>query len=635
ESGRVPLVTDAPFHEDLDATLATLTRRLLERRTAAGHWEGALASSALSTATAVIALILASRDDSSHFDRLIAKGARWLLTHQNADGGWGDTVRSRSNISTTALVWSALSMASSREALGTREPPGFADAHLDRAEAWLYETARDSVSPPAERLEPDVLRKAILLRYGKDKTFSVPILTALALARKLGRDRTTAWRNVPQLPFELATLPHRWFHHARLPVVSYALPALVAIGQVRHHFAPTSNPVLRRVRNRVRRPTLDVLRNMQPQSGGFLEAAPLTSFVAMSLAAAGHAGHPVVQRALRFLEESARSDGSWPIDTNLATWVTTLAVSALAGAGELERIDTGHVRAWLLAQQAAREHPFTHAAPGGWAWTDLTGGVPDADDTAGALLALRSLGPPDMTVRRQAAAGVEWLLGVQNRDGGIPTFCRGWGRLPFDRSTPEISAHALQALSAWRELLDRPLQTAVLHASRRALRCIAREQRADGAWAPLWFGNEQASDEENRTYGTARVLAGLQAPLVRDEPGSIDCRRKATAWLLHAQNEDGGWGGSHGVASSIEETGVALTALSRARPDADPDRTLRAVARGAAWLVEATKQGECTSASPIGLYFARLWYFEELYPVIFAIGGLAAARNCLIDTRTM
>ncbi len=31
------------------------------------------------------------------------------------------------------------------------------------------------------------------------------------------------------------------------------------------------------------------------------------------------------------------------------------------------------------------------AAPGGWSWTDQPGAVPDADDTAGALLALHQL----------------------------------------------------------------------------------------------------------------------------------------------------------------------------------------------------------------------------------------------------
>ena len=96
-----------------------------------------------------------------------------------------------------------------------------------------------------------------------------------------------------------------------------------------------------------------------------------------------------------------RPDGSWPIDTNLATWVTTLSVNALAACPTQQHpLDAERKRAirdWLLAQQYREEHPYTHAAPGGWAWTPLPGGVPDADDTAGALLALRNLGDRSMT----------------------------------------------------------------------------------------------------------------------------------------------------------------------------------------------------------------------------------------------
>jgi len=33
-------------------------------------------------------------------------------------------------------------------------------------------------------------------------------------------------------------------------------------------------------------------------------------------------------------------------------------------------------------------------------------------------------------------------------------------------------------------------------------------------------------------------------------------------WLLQAQNEDGGWGGAPGVASSPEETGLVLETLA-------------------------------------------------------------------------
>ena len=87
------------------------------------------------------------------------------------------------------------------------------------------------------------------------------------------------------------------------------------------------------------------------------------------------------------------------------------------------------------------------------------GAVPDADDTAGALLAFARWpgsaawsGDACARVDAAAAAGVQWLLGLQNRDGGWPTFCRGWGKLPFDRSGADLTAHALRALRAWRQL---------------------------------------------------------------------------------------------------------------------------------------------------------------------------------------
>ena len=96
----------------------------------------------------------------------------------------------------------------------------------------------------AGSLEPEALAAAITRRYGKDRTFSVPILTHCALCGRLGSG-AEAWRLIPQLPFELAALPHAWFKWLRLPVVSYALPALIAIGQVRHRRRPTRNPLTR------------------------------------------------------------------------------------------------------------------------------------------------------------------------------------------------------------------------------------------------------------------------------------------------------------------------------------------------------------------------------------------------------
>ena len=99
-------MTAAADMSALRDALARARGRLLASRGPDGWWEGRLSSSALSTATAVFAL---ERIDANRHAGLIAGGLDWLVRHRNGDGGWGDTPESRSNLATTALVWSALS----------------------------------------------------------------------------------------------------------------------------------------------------------------------------------------------------------------------------------------------------------------------------------------------------------------------------------------------------------------------------------------------------------------------------------------------------------------------------------------------------------------------------------------------
>src|SRR5262249_4642291 len=157
------------------------------------------------------------------------------------------------------------------------------------------------------------------------------------------------WKEVKSLPFELACLPQGFFRFLRLPVVSYALPALIAVGQLVYHQRPPWNPIVRILRRLAVGKSLRVLESIQPESGGFLEAIPLTSFVTLSLAAIGKADHRVARQGVEFLTKSFRPDGSWPIDSNLCTWVTTLAVNALAAAGDLPKLEKrDRLRQWLL-----------------------------------------------------------------------------------------------------------------------------------------------------------------------------------------------------------------------------------------------------------------------------------------------
>lgn len=593
----------------LHETIAALRDRLVAARGPHGHWEGRLSSSALSTATAVFAL---AGVDLARHRLLVDRGLAWLCENQNADGGWGDTVDSPSNLSTTMLCYSALAI------------PGGPPACLrcvEKTELWLLNEVGS--------LAPRSLAAAVEGQYGKDRTFSVPILTMCALAGRLGKGRD-AWRRVRPLPFELAVLPPRLFKWLRLPVVSYALPALIAIGQVRYEYRRPANPFTRAVRWLSRARTLRVLASIQPDNGGFLEAAPLTSFVVMSLAACGRRDHAVVARGVEFLAGSIREDGSWPIDTNLATWGTTLSIGALAAGGldaSLSPSERQRLADWLLSCQYRHVHPYTQAAPGGWAWTNLAGAVPDADDTAGALVALHELFRTGSAVPISSiSAGIEWLLGLQNADGGIPTFCRGWTRLPFDKSAADITAHAVAAMGLWLDAIPQSLKGRTETALGKALAYLETAQRQDGAWVPLWFGNQAVANRENPVYGTSRAvkhLASCASGIGPMGPIGPICER-GVRWLLSAQNDDGGWGGSACVASSIEETALAVEALAAACSlCADPSPVAQSARRGADWLVAHTHHGSYLPASPIGLYFASLWYSEELYPILFALAALS------------
>lgn len=590
--------------------LANTESHLLSLRTSAGHWEGELASSALSTATAIVALHCV---DSISYGTWIQSGAKWLIKHQNTDGGWGDTTLSKSNLSTTLLCWSALRK--------TAESTESAEA-VRRCDAWIQNHVGS--------LEPEAIARAVIARYGKDKTFSVPILMLCAIGGTLGEK---AWRPVLPLPFELAALPRTWFGAVGLPVVSYALPALIAIGHARFFNAPPArwNP-LRWLRAALWPRIRPMLKLLQPSTGGYLEATPLTSFVTMALASAGEKDHPCVPDAVAFLKTSMRPDGSWPIDTNLATWGTTMAMKSLA-AGEAPPADSPEAEAaraclpWVLGQHYDSIHPFTNAAPGGWAWTDLPGGVPDADDTPGALIALHHWAPHDPALTDHAARGTQWLLDLQNRDGGIPTFCRGWGTLPFDRSTPELTAHALQAWWLWEPLLPQALRTRVHHSTFQALAYLKKVQRPDGSWIPLWFGNEHTHDEENPVYGTAQVVAYLTTcpALASQAEGLIS---SGLRYLEQTQKADGSWGGDLNAPSSLEETAVCLHALAL-QQKAGRTWNAGAVQRAALWLAAATRNGTHFPAAPIGLYFARLWYHEKLYPIVWTLQAFRSAKAVL------
>jgi squalene-hopene/tetraprenyl-beta-curcumene cyclase len=271
-------------------------------------------------------------------------------------------------------------------------------------------------------------------------------------------------------------------------------------------------------------------------------------------------------------------------------------------------------------------------------------------DTASALSALvrwrhRFAELQSERIDHAATLGIGWLLDLQNEDGGWPTFSRGGNSVTFGESRTEVAALVLRALAAWQaqwhsENVDgrphrhRYLTVSIDSAVERGWRYLELHQHDDGRFVPMWFGNEHHPRSENPVFGTAEVLITCSDLMRLDS----ELAARAARWLVTSQHSNGGWGPPRAPLDysgaykdgfrawrandelakfcSIEETALAVSALL---PLAETSQSFsRAVANGLTWLAGAVEQDVHRQGTVIGFSFAKLWYHERLYPLIFA-----------------
>jgi squalene-hopene/tetraprenyl-beta-curcumene cyclase len=638
--------------EQLAAAHSIARRQLLAQRHSGAHWKGELASSPLCTATAISALVLAERhvDDTptedlgmehswlsgvlirSELNELVAKSLRWLAEHQNADGGWGDTDRSRSNIAATLLVEAAFNL--------TGVPVKYSDV-LQRAKHYV-----DSQGGLA----------ALKKRFAHDRQFAAAILTNCALAGMV------PWKKVPSLPFEWACLPRKWQRMMGLNSASYTLPTLVAVGQTKFHYQQHRNPFVRWMRRWAVKPSLAALSTAQTPDGGFSETTALTSFVLMCLASMGHCEHPIVRRGTEFLLSTVRSDGSWAPCPDFAVSDTARSLRSLQWnlSDEFQSASwstapepseqASEALTWILGAQHQLVHPHTGAAPGAWGWSPSPGAIPNASDTANVLLILADWHrqwPRHRTseVTGAAAKATRWLLDMQNRDGGWAIFCPGWTGSPSDSSCSDVTALAMRALNNWVKHLrqtapSHPLIRRIDAGLKRGLDFLKENQREEGSWWPRWFGNELHPQEANPVIGTSQVLKTLSDM----QAGNTDMAQKAVNWLSGVQFPAGGWGAvgekpsldswyarkrdtESEACCSIEETAVAIDALLPFAVDSQAVK--KCVEHGLSWLIDASADSSRLEPALVGFYLTKLWYYDELLPQTLAVRTLGNACRAI------
>lgn len=679
----------------------TARAELLADFSAGGYWAGEISSSPVATAAAISALVLAHRQDSddvlrkiqagesqtteqlvqSDLSELVLESVHWLARRQNADGGWGDCEGGRSNIAATMMVQAAFRL--------TGVPAKYA-ALTDRADDFV--ASRGGISG---------LRQSV----GDDKTYLASILTTCAVADVL------PWRQVLTLPFEWLNVPKRWQDDISLPVARWGAPIVLAVGLAKFDHDPPKNPITRITRRTLKKRTLEYLQQFQATDDSF-QASPLaTAIVVLSLASIGCQDHKIVQRGVEFLLSSVRADASWAVATNLATMNSTLALDALmpnaqrivaqasnaevgsadiamrwsdsisnhdsvseqlsaatpAEVGELENrsVESPDSREsrercidWLLRTQRVTIDETTNASTGGWGASDAAGADSNSIATACALITLAkgwSLGEAANrdSIEQAVELGVDWLLKMQNDDGGWPTYCRDDDSHPLDRSGVDPTAQAIRALAVWQRIwqADQHEAKASSRSSRlewmvtgveQGYQFLQSQQRDDGSFVPVWFGNEHHTDVENPTLGTAQVLAALADLHVLN----YSVAERAADYLMASQHSGGGWGPprvpidySGGERSknsrtwrendamakycSVEETAAAVSALL---PLAARSPALqKSVSRGLAWLTAAVEQDRHRQPAIVGFYLGQIWYYDRLYPLAFAAGALSRA----------
>ena len=314
-------------------------------------------------------------------------------------------------------------------------------------------------------------------------------------------------------------------------------------------------------------------------------------------------------------------------------WDTALACHTLMDVGD-ERLTAAVRRGldWLRDRQEletvgdwAVNRPGLR--PGGWPFQYANPHYPDLDDTAAVGLALDRF---DSARYREAIyRGAEWVIGMQSRNGGWGAFDADnnhpyLNHIPFadhgallDPPTADVSARCMAFLAQ----IGYPLNHPVLST---ALAYLRREQEPDGSWFGRWG--------TNYIYGTWSVLTALNA--VGIEPDAPEIRR-AVAWLVSKQREDGGWGedgdsyspgAPHGEAdySTASQTAWALLALMSAGEVANP-----AVARGILYLI-GNQQADGTWDEPwfTAVGFPRVFYLRyHGYRAFFPVWALARYRR--------
>ncbi len=534
------------FAGSVEAAVARAQQCLLERQAADGHWCAELEGDLILESEYILALVYLGRSAEPR----VTKAAEHLRRAQRPQGGWSLYPGGPADVSASVKAYFVLKI------LGD-----------------------DPDSEPMSRA-----RRAILEAGGIEACNS---FTKLYLCLFGQYD----WNRAPAVPPELVLLP-RWFPFNLYEISSWSraivvplsiiwalkpareVPQDAGIEELRADGARSKHPAVAGLRGRLwgtvfvlidrfikfcqlipfhpfRQLAIDraeswILERL-PESDGLAAIFPPIVNTIIALESLGYSrDDPSLAGQIRELEKlEIEDDETLRVQPcKSPVWDTALAVGSLVGSGLAgDHPAFAQAGSWLAGKEVKRPGDWRKKNPdgpvGGWFFEYANAFYPDCDDTAEVLKGLSGLkaaGGVSESVEGAIDRARDWLLSMQNRDGGWASFDKDCDRefltfIPFadhnamiDPSTTDITSRVIEALIGLGAESGDPV-------IRRAVRFIKAEQEADGSWYGRWGCNY--------LYGTWLALVGLAAA---GEDMSKPWARRAADWLRGRQNPDGGWG---------------------------------------------------------------------------------------------
>jgi squalene-hopene/tetraprenyl-beta-curcumene cyclase len=630
----------APLHaqnwfEQLENSIVRGANHLLSLQAEQGYWQGELEADTTLESDYIYYLYVLGKADPQR----IAKLANYVRQRQLPDGGWSIYPGGPSERNATCKAYFALKLAG------------------DSIDATHMVQARKTVH-----------------RLGGLEHTNSYVRFYLALVGAVG------WELVPAIPVELMLLPNwcyiniyemsSWTRGIVIPMAilcalrpDFRLPPHARVDELfkdpahksaafdwSEHFFSWKNVFLaldralklyekspwKPFRQRALREAKSWMLDHIERTEGLAAIYPAMMNSIFALMALGHGpDDPLTRREIKeFSRFEIEEDDTIRMQPCVSpVWDTCIAMVSLEEAG-LPPDHPALVKAadWMLSKQVLGPGDWQiknkDAESGGWAFEFRNDFYPDVDDTAFVLMALQRVKYPDpQRMENAIRRGIQWLLSMQNRDGGWGAFDRDNNRtflcnIPFadhnamiDPATADVTARVLECLGRFGWPAAHP-------AIQRAEKFLLKDQSPDGSWFGRWG--------VNYVYGTSGVLRAL-------ETVSLNTReycQRAVAWLRSVQKPDGSFGESlrsydepltkgQGP-STASQTAWGLIGLLAGAGVNDP-----AVAKAVSYLVHQQQpDGSWDEADFTGTGFPGVFYLKyHLYRNSFPVYALARYAN--------